>query len=359
VKSLDNDALTEGDARARAHALEKAVCRALEIEPSDVDIRSAARTYLELSRSILARGPGAATGDLLDQHSSQNLNLVWGLIYGIRTFQVASRILPPLLLHGESVVELGAGWGPAGLVASVRHHHVTLVERSRQRVSLSKAIYGAIDRSASVHQVKVRPELCHKHDLAIFSYSLREIASSAIHAADLVDACLANLNANGRVLILEGGHQNGSRFVTDLRNEWLRRQRPILAPCIYTDSTCPMTGTKDWCHFTWSSALGPVGQRIAAVAGRKSQELHSSWLVLARRELSRKTGQRVLNIRKAGKQGLIVHACSSTGIRRFEVAKKLAKQKPDIGRAAVGSIIQETNVDRLTAPSEWAVLQSI
>jgi ribosomal protein RSM22 (predicted rRNA methylase) len=83
------------------------------------------------------------------------------------------------------------------------------------------------------------------HDLVVLSYSLGELAPSA------VDALLRQAwsCATKFLAIIEPGTMRGFAVIHRARSALIAAGAEILAPCPHRDA-CPMAAAADWCHFS-------------------------------------------------------------------------------------------------------------
>jgi ribosomal protein RSM22 (predicted rRNA methylase) len=82
------------------------------------------------------------------------------------------------------------------------------------------------------------------HDLVVISYSLGELAS---HVAQALLHRAWRL-ARRFLVVIEPGTTRGFGVVHGARSLLISEDAQILAPCPHSAS-CPMAGTRDWCHF--------------------------------------------------------------------------------------------------------------
>ena len=348
--------LSSSESAVRAAALEEAILGSVGADASSVDVRRLGRVYRQLSEAVLATSEteGRSTGDL-GSDSDELLDLVWGLVYGARSFQIISLILDSYGVHG-SLVDLGGGWGPGALWSAVRGQDALVVERSKSRASFGRGLFDYLGLPVNwAIRAPARLDL-RGIRLALWSYSLREMVSGPKEACSVVVESLQQMGPGSRAVVLESGARSGSSFVMKLRDELTHRPTvEVIAPC-RASGLCPMEQIGDWCHFTWRLSIGPVGQRIAASAGRKAHEAHVSWLVIGLGRQAKTVGDRVIGVRERGKQGLVASLCSPEGLKTVEVPKKVAKQIPELGRDSSGSVVQvrvPEGQTRLTDCADW------
>ena len=335
---MSAELILSDDPRIRIAALEAAILGTLGYDADDVPIRRWAQTYRELSRAVLKQTEfaGRPTGDLDASHNAADVDAVWALVYGARSFHVASDLLGSFGRPDDVVLELGAGWGPTALVAAARGLRARTVEVNAAREALGRRLFCELGLERQSRIGRSRPADGEGASLAVWSYSLREMAASAGEGAKLVLATMARMSPDARAIVFESGSRASSAFVMELRDALQSSDVSVVAPCVASGG-CPLRIENDWCHFTWRFPLGPVGQRVAASAGRKGSEVHVSWLAVDRRSPEKRPdGSRVLDVRDLGKQGLRVTVCAEDGLRLVDVPKKVASEMSGLGRDASG-----------------------
>lgn len=318
------DCLRSRSAHVRAAALERAVLAALNWHPDDLPLRRLGHCYRELSASILSASAagGLATGGLGNM-SDREAAVIWGVIYGLRSFHVADRILTPTIDFTKGLTEVGGGWGPIALWSALRGGTVRIVEQSAARRSFGASLFSSLGLSADWSGRWRGPSDLGDMQASVWSFSLREMAGDPDAAHRLLLQSLDHLGPDGRIVVMESGARAGSEFLMEVRDRMLKAGVAASAPC-WAKGMCPMRAAEDWCHFTWRLGLGPIGQRIAALAGRKAHEVHVSWLSFGRVVEGGGAG-RVLAVRSLGKQGLRLTLCRGEGRQVVDVPRKLAR----------------------------------
>lgn len=334
--------LRSSEPQIRAAALERAVLRALAWDLDELPIRRLGQCYRELSASILAASAegGLPTGEL-GHLSEREAAVIWSLVYGLRSFHVADRLLGPMPDSASGLTEVGGGWGPIALWSAVRGGNVRVVEQAAARRSFGEALFASLGLQADWLGAWRGPEDLGRRKLAVWSFSLREMAGDPRVARTLLLESLEHLGSQGRILVLESGARAGSEFLMEVRDLVMESGVEVSAPCV-AKGPCPMRAAGDWCHFTWRFGLGPIGQRIAAVAGRRAHEVHVSWLMLrpaASQARDDADGGRVLTVRSLGKQGFRLNLCRSEGMQTVDVPRKVARIHPAFEMDLVGAMV--------------------
>ena len=330
--------------KERASALEDVVLAALNVAPDELEIRRLGQAYRQLSEALLkaTQEPGRTTGSLGTRTDSSALDAIWGLIYGARSFHVLSRILSAYAQGYNSAVDIGGGWGPAGLWCALQGMSVRVVEVDRARRDLGRRVFEASGVTCQWTPRTASHEDLAGSDVVLFSFSLREMVPDVSTALAWIRAALSSSRPARRVVVVEGGSRVSSDFVMALRDEAIRDGLPVIAPCRAV-GPCPLRSDDQWCHFTWRTGLGEVGQRIADSARRKGYEVHFSWLVFGEAMPGPVEGDRVIDLRPLGKQGTRVSLCTDDGLRTVDIDRRLARQVPELNRDVPGAMVSATS----------------
>ena len=332
------DGLRSSDPVVHGSALERALFGSLEVDPDMLDVRRLARAYRRLSDDVLrvTSEAGRSTGALRTT-SDRDADLIWGLVYGARTFHVAHRLLARHDDTQGALLDIGGGWGPAAFWAALHGRPAYVVEADSLRRSLGRRLSKYL--GLQVQYIPSLPALSGdvRPSTVVWAYSLREMHSAPQNAAGAVLDALRRWQTPSKVLVVESGARTGSEFLMSVRDLLVEMKVPISAPC-RACGCCPARAAHDWCHFTWNAPLGPVGQRIASSAGRKGNELHLSWL-LAGHDAAPASGDRLLSVRLLGKQGARLSLCSTSGLRSVDVPRKVMKSIPWLKRGVSGAVL--------------------
>lgn len=345
------ESLRSASVDRRSLAFEQLVLDSVGLDESD--LQALGHAYQFLSTAIIKRSGGAATGSFEAPkgaiYSRSHLLAVWGLVYGWRTFELARRLISEFRPLPGLAVELGAGWGPYSLQAALHGFEVKLVEVSRTSREFTLAIFEAlglpepifVHREASLEDAKGA-------SLVSLPYSLWEIRNQDDHAQRhakwLMD--LRGHSKGGRQIhIVEAGSRDASRALQGVR-EILAPEGVVAGPCMGV-AACPRFAADDWCHFTWRNRPGPLTRRIADVAKRRWQEVHSSWLVVGKEPDH--GAFRVLGTRRAGKAKLQAEFCGSDGLLRINALTRdpaVREKFESLGTSDVVSLLPEHFVEK-------------
>jgi small ribosomal subunit Rsm22 len=324
--------------RDEPEAFERAVLSALGVEPSDAALARWAEVYSHVS-SVLTREAAAgrfdAPSSAIETPQSRawtevDFDAVWGLVYAARTHAIARRLLDAYPAQAGAFAEIGAGWGPFGLAAArAGGTEVHLVELSASRLARAARLFAAMGMPEprthpedAVQSASIDRSIGGRSLSAIaLPYSLGEMAGvddDGTRMLALVARWIDALAPGGRLYVLEPGTKPSARRVQALRDRLAPTVR-IIAPCCGAPACPLLADPRDWCHFTWSLPLGPIGRAIAEQAHRRWHEVHFSWLVIERSAPSdggsRADGSaRLLEIRRIERGKVTARFCDAEGL---------------------------------------------
>lgn len=340
----------------RMTALEGLILEALGFEESDVDIRRLGRAYRQLSEALIGAtiDPGSRTGTLTAGLSRVDLNAIWGLVYGARSFQIVSRILSRYADGFPRIADIGGGWGPAALWSVTHGRDARVVEAAARPVEFGHQLFDRLALPVDWRQKHAEPRDLDGMDLGVLSFSLREFVNDPEQGAAWLKSVFERRSGPRRVIVMESGARTASEFLMNLRDEVKMAGLNVVAPC-RASSLCPLRAVQDWCHFTWHLGLGPLGQRIASAGQRKGHEVHVSWLVVDSSGSGEPViGDRVIDARLLGKQGTRITLCTDNGRRTVDVERRLARTLPGLDRNVAGGLIRlGPKVNRVTKAENW------
>jgi ribosomal protein RSM22 (predicted rRNA methylase) len=207
----------------------------------------------------------------------------------------------------DSVLDVGAGSGGASLASRefFPAARITMVERS---VALSDAARMWLP-DAAVRTLDL-PAALSPHSLVIAAYSLGEIPHPMIAA--LWQA------ARVALVVIEPGTPAGFRFIRAARDELLKSDAHMLAPCPH-GAACPMVDP-DWCHFGARVERSSMHRRIKdADLGYEDEKF--SYVAVARDAVPLPAA-RIL-ARPQHRPGLItIKACAREGLREEAIGRR-------------------------------------
>jgi len=152
----------------------------------------------------------------------------------------------------RTLLDLGAGpgtamWAACGIFPQIEH--VTLVEKDSELAKLGQRLASHSDSKAIREASWQLDDLSRnnpypQHDLVVLSYSIGELAPSAI--PPLIESCW---NSAARCLVaIEPGTPVGFERIRAIRSQLIALGAHLAAPCPHA-LACPMAGG-DWCHFS-------------------------------------------------------------------------------------------------------------
>ena len=186
-------------------------------------------------------------------------------------------------------------------------------EKSPWRIILVRAGANALAR-----EVRGRPWLISAVNV------LNELKTGGLAA--FAEQAVRLLHSRGALLCVEPGTRLGGKLVQSLREESRALGLAPVQPCPHIQS-CPLQGTRSWCHFSLS-AQGTPGwlAQLAREAQLTKKDLHLSFALLQRQALRQHdapcgSGAEYLKARVisapfkiSGTENLARYACSAQGL---------------------------------------------
>ena len=241
------------------------------------------------------------------------------------TSAVIARVLQDLQecitgLRPATVLDLGAGLGPAGWAAAERFPSVSdvnFVERAPEMLAagrslsasssipaIARARWHATDATSHVGQ----------HDLVVASYLLGEVSERRRPVA--VDAWWQSTGAC--LVIVEPGTPSGYRRMMTARSLLVERGATIAAPCPH-DRACPLAVTEEWCRFNVRLARSKSHRDAkAGVLGHEDESY--SYLIATRESLSHRP--RILDDPTLRTGHVRLRVCTDQGLQELVVSKR-------------------------------------
>ena len=220
----------------------------------------------------------------------------------------------------ETVLDLGAGLGPAGWAAAERFPsvgEVDFVERAPELLAAGRSL-SASSPIPAVARARWRAAdatlHCGPHDLVIASYLLTEVTAS--RRAVAIDTWWQSTGAC--LVILEPGTPSGYRGLMTARSLLIERGATIAAPCPH-DRACPLAVTEEWCRFNVRLARSK-DHRDAKAAALGHEDESYSYLVATRERLSRSA--RLLDDPTLRTGHVRLRVCADQGLEELVVSRR-------------------------------------
>lgn len=336
-----------------AQALERyesAVLKVLRLQP-EKELPRLSRVYDHLSQQMTVAAESADLGPTAllaqDRLDARDLDAVWGLIYGARSYAIARRLFAEHPPPEGLFVEVGAGWGPFGLAAAELGREVALVDVSRARLDRAAELFVALGlRAPAIIAADAwrAPLPAGTRSIAAaysFGEMIRALRNPIQEAATQLRNWLGRANRDGgeggRIYVVEPGTQSASRRLQAVRDAVVESV-PVGAPCTGSPR-CPMLADdRDWCHFTWRLPAGPVARELANQAERRWQEVHFSYLVLG--TLPEAGVDRVLEVRGFCEPKVRARLCTSDGLIALTALRRHAAASSAIAELGPGSRVR-------------------
>ena len=236
-------------------------------------------------------------------------------------FSEAVRMAPTFL--PRSMLDAGAGTGAASWAALETWpgvQAVTWLDASPPFLTLAARL--AAEGPPSLRDAEARhADLTAggpwpKAELVVASYALAEIAPErqAGVVQSLWDAC------EGVLALVEPGTPAGYQRILAARAALIAADATVLAPCPHHEP-CPLSGS-DWCHF---SVRLPRSRdhRLAKGGEVPFEDERFAYLIAARPHVTAAArSSRILAPPRAGKPGIDLKLCTSTGLEQRFVGKR-------------------------------------
>ena len=211
------------------------------------------------------RAPGRADRPVLGGHvdaaayAAYRMPATWGAVRAVLA-ATAERVPG---LAPRSLVDVGGGTGAAAWAAAAVFgeslKEVTVLDQVPEALELGRrlardAFAGAL-RHAEWRQARFPAEVPGA-DLVTVSYVLSELAADAQQA--LVGASAAGAET---IAVIEPGTPDGYQRIIAARDVLVGMGLHVAAPCPHS-ATCPLLGSRDWCHFASRIHRTPLHRRL-------------------------------------------------------------------------------------------------
>jgi ribosomal protein RSM22 (predicted rRNA methylase) len=153
--------------------------------------------------------------------------------------------------------------------------------------------------------------------LVIISYALGELAPSAEALLRRAWSC-----AKQFLVVIEPGTPRGFSVVHAARTAMIASEAHILAPCPH-NLACPMSGTRDWCHF--AQRLERTSQHRQLKQGALGYEDEKFSYVVAARESLPGAGARIVRHPQKHSGHVRLTLCAGRSIETCTVTRSQAQ----------------------------------
>jgi ribosomal protein RSM22 (predicted rRNA methylase) len=217
----------------------------------------------------------------------------------------------------KDCLDLGAGPGTATIAAfegipSLQSY--TLVEQDRSMSILSQSICNEIP-NCTFEVSNILNKLTYSaHDLVILGYVINE------HSLDKQLKMIENawaLTKKALILIVPGTPQHFQNLLEG-RRLLIEKGAFIAAPCP-ADTPCPLTGTKDWCHFSVRVERS-LKHRHLKKGSLMYEDEKFSYMIATREPAERNA--RVIKAPIHRKGHVILDTCEEDGIKRETISQR-------------------------------------
>jgi len=248
-----------------------------------------------------------------------------------RVLQEVHECLPDF--RPETMLDLGAGLGPAGWDAAERFASVSdvdFVERAPEMLATGRLLSASSSLPAVARARWYAGDATAgyaPHDLVIASYLLGEIAAN--RRASAIDTWWQSTSAC--LVIVEPGTPSGFRRLTSARSCLIDRGATVAAPCPH-DRACPLAGTDDWCRFNVRLARSK-DHRDAKAAALGYEDESYAYLIATRQRVSRSA--RLLADPTLRTGHVRARVCARDGIGELVVSRREERYR-SVRRATAG-----------------------
>lgn len=243
------------------------------------------------------------------------------------TYAVSRKIL--MLLNNyepsiESLLDLGAGpgtvfWASQNILSSLKK--IVMIEQDDVLIEIAQQLLA----NSSLHHSNIRWQKksllnslpFENHDLITLSYVLGEIASK-----DQLKIIQAVWQATDKFLIIiEPGTPQGFKLIRQIRQFLIDQGAFILAPCPH-QLECPIKD-QNWCHFSQRLERS-TSHRLIKKTDLSYEDEKFSYIIASRMQYQLPPS-RILSHPQRKKGHFILDLCTSNGIKRHIVPKKMKK----------------------------------
>lgn len=279
------------------------------------------------------RTPGRADRPILTgpvdaaAYAAYRMPATWG---AVRAALAATAARLPELAP-RSLVDVGGGTGAAAWAAvevfRASLNDVAVLDQVADTLELGRrlardAFSGAL-RHAEWRQVRFPAEI-PAADLVTVSYVLSELAQDAQEV--LVRTAAEHAET---IAVIEPGTPDGYQRIMAARDVLLGTGMRVAAPCPHSD-TCPLLGTRDWCHFASRIQRSPLHRRLkSADLGHEDEKF--AYVVATRVPVAASPAGRILRHPQIRKGLVMMQVCQADGTTAQTL---VSKRQGDTYRAA-------------------------
>lgn len=227
-------------------------------------------------------------------------------------------------LDCKSLLDIGSGPGTVvfaclELIDSIQK--ISIVERESLFIKKFKQIAEASNNSILkntniFNKNALDIDDLDNHDLVTCSYVLNELSSD--QQLNLVNKIFNK--ANKYIVLIEPGTPVGYKNIIAARNELLKLNCNIIAPCTHNNK-CPLPAD-DWCHFKQRLERSSY-QRVLKNAQESYEDEKFSYLIVSKNSVYTNLGlKRIIRHPQIHKGHIDFKLCSNKGIEEITISKK-------------------------------------
>lgn len=206
------------------------------------------------------------------------------LFYWPVSYAQARSTLSELTTRPRAVLDLGSGPGPLAFAAlDAGASTVVAADRSKPALELARAL--ALEAGEGLATREWSPEKPlpeGKFDLITMGHVVNELYNGQIDLrAALLEKILAQVNANGSLVVIEPALRDTSRALLQVRDALVAKGYAIRAPCMFRGNCPALIKESDWCHAERTWRMPSIIEELARASGLHKESLKMSYLVVA------------------------------------------------------------------------------
>lgn len=192
----------------------------------------------------------------------------------LRTLAIRKELerFPHFLSSARQIIDFGWGLGAGSQMLNFKGN-IAAFEKSREAIRISELFFAEKNKVQFISENELRSL---KDFIAVFSYSLTEIKTLPSWA----------YKGEGLIIVEPATQEDGRKLLT-LRDDLLKHDFEILAPCTHQGSCPLLTHSKaDWCHDRIFFEMPSWFAKIEAHLPIKNQNLTFSYLIAQKKKQS-------------------------------------------------------------------------
>jgi ribosomal protein RSM22 (predicted rRNA methylase) len=212
------------------------------------------------------------------------------LLYWPVSYAQARAVLPEAGAPLGRVLDVGSGPAPLALAAlDAGADQVLAIDRSEAALTVGRTLAAARSAGAGSGPSTLATERWEPgqalpqgpFDTILLGHVLNELFGDDIERrVKLVQALLARLTPEGRLVVLEPALRETSRELLALRDRLVAAGASVRAPCLFRGACPALVRESDWCHAERDFSPPPLVTVLAEAAQLHRDRLKMSYLIL-------------------------------------------------------------------------------